>query len=448
MTFSRKPRRALPIARVLSPFAFAAVAGLGLAGAHAPAMAQKKDRKEQAAPKASYSKGFVAAYRPLEAILKNPAPDFAAAKAALPAVAAAAETPDDKMALGQAVVSIGQKSNDSATLREGIDMVLASGRADPTQQGPYSLLGAQLAYNAKDYTKALALYQGAIAAGETRDDPQLGVADSYIASGQVAEGLAYLSSQIEARKAAGQPVPDTWLKRGVASAYNNKLSAEAQRWALLYAKEQPNRTSWNDAVAIVINTSRYAPPEMLDLLRLARATGTMQTRDQYLEYVDAADARKLPQEVVSVIDAGVAAKLLTNDIAMVQDARSTASARIASDRTELPSLQRDASAAGAKLVTVMAAADTLLSYGKYPEAEAMYAKAASLAGANAPLIQTRQGIAQFYQGKHDEAQASFAKVQGPRKPIADLWALHSAQKAAGTVIGPAATAPAPAAAGS
>jgi hypothetical protein len=38
------------------------------------------------------------------------------------------------------------------------------------------------------------------------------------------------------------------------------------------------------------------------------------------------------------------------------------------------------------------------------------------------------------QGKHVDAQATFAKVQGPRQQIANLWALHAAQKAGGTSV--------------
>ena len=179
---------------------------------------------------------------------------------------------------------------------------------------------------------------------------------------------------------------------------------------------------------------------MLDLLRLARLTNTLRTKAMYLEYVDAADARKLPNEVVQVLDAGSAANLLDNNIQLVKDARTVAAARIAADKSELPALQRDAAASNAKLVTVMAAADTLLSYGKYAEAEALYAKAAAMPGANAPLVLTRQGIAQVQQAKYADAQATFAKVQGPRQPITNLWALYAAQKASGTTIAPAAAA--------
>jgi Flp pilus assembly protein TadD len=46
-------------------------------------------------------------------------------------------------------------------------------------------------------------------------------------------------------------------------------------------------------------------------------------------------------------------------------------------------------------------------------------------------VLTRLGIAQSDQGKAAEAQATFAKVQGPRKPMAQLWSAYAAQKAGG-----------------
>lgn len=434
MSFSRKA----VLRRALSPIALAAVASLGVVSISAPAMAQKKDKKEQAAPKANYSKGFVAAYKPVETILNSPTPDYAAAKAALPGVVAASETPDDKMATGRMMLSIGQKQSDQALALQGIEMMLASGRADAKMQGQFNFVGGQLAFNAKDYAKARTMTEAAIAAGYNENDPQAFLAETYFANKQYAEGLKVLNDAIAARKAAGQPVSETWVKRGLSVAYQNKLNADARRWSTLYASEFPSQTSWGDAIAIVVNTESYQSPEMLDLLRLARRTNTLRSKAMVLEYVDAADPRKLPNEVAQVLDAGVAAKLIDNNIQMVKDARTVVATRVAADAKELPALQRDANAAGAKLVTVMAAADTLLSYGKYAEAEALYAKAAAMPGANTPLIHTRQGIAQAEQGKYAEAQASFGKVQGNRQAIANLWSLYASQKAKGTTIAPSA----------
>jgi hypothetical protein len=428
MSFSRKAA----LRRFLSPLAIVAVAGVSVAGVNAPAFAQKK--KEQAAPKASYSKEFIAAYKPIETQANAAGTDFNVLKASVPTYTAAATTADDKFAAGRMTLTIGQKTNDYSLALQGLEMMLASGRSDPASVGQFNFAAGQFAYNLKDYAKARSYIDAAIKAGYTQNDPELLLAEAYFAEKQYAPGLKVLTDAMAARKAAGQPVPEAWVKRGLATAYSNNQTAEAHKWALMYARDFPSQTSWGDAIAIAINTGNYQPAEMLDLLRLARRTNTLRTRAMYLEYVEAADARKLPNEVVTTLDAGVAAKLVDNNVQMVKDARAIAASRIAADKAELPSLQRDANAAGAKLVTVMAAADTLLSYGKAAEAEKLYAKAAGMPGANVPLVLTRMGIAQLDQGKHADAQATFAKVQGPRQQIANLWALHAAQKAGGTSV--------------
>lgn len=431
MSFSRKAAQKIVLRRFLSPLALAAVASVGFGGVHAPALAQKKDKKEQAAPKASYSKEFIAAYKPVEEQANAAGADYNALKASVPTIVAVATTPDDKMAAGRMALLIGQKANDFALALQGVEMMLASGRTDATSLGQFNYVAGQFAYNLKDYAKARTYIDAAIKAGYTQNDPDILLAEAYFAEKQAAPGLKVLADAVAARKAAGQPVEEEWLKRGLAMAYQAKLNDEAARWALMYAREFPGQTSWGDAIAIAVNTGRYEKPEMLDLLRLARRTDTLRTGGMYLEYVDAADARKLPQEVMTVIDAGTAAKLIDGNVQLVKEARAEATTRIAADKRDLPALQRDAEAGGAKLVTVMAAADTLLSYGKAADAEKLYAKAAAMPGANVPLVQTRMGIAQLDQGKFADAQATFAKVQGPRQQIANLWGLYAAQKAGG-----------------
>ena len=59
----------------------------------------------------------------------------------------------------------------------------------------------------------------------------------------------------------------------------------------------------------------------------------------------------------------------------------------------------------------------------------MYAKALPLAGANAPTVLTRMGIAQVDQGKFAEAETTFKRVEGARRAIANLWALYATQQA-------------------
>ncbi len=95
----------------------------------------------------------------------------------------------------------------------------------------------------------------------------------------------------------------------------------------------------------------------------------------------------------------------------------------------LPSLEKDARAANATAVTAVASGDAFLSYGEAAKAEALYQIALGKPGVDQGRALTRLGIAQTDQGKYAEAQATFAKITGPRKPIADLWSAYAASKA-------------------
>ena len=80
--------------------------------------------------------------------------------------------------------------------------------------------------------------------------------------------------------------------------------------------------------------------------------------------------------------------------------------------------------------TLVVAGDTFLSYDQPAEAEEFYTKALTMAGIDLPLVLTRLGIAQYDQGKYAEAIETFGKVEGARRDLANLWAIHSAQKGA------------------
>ena len=231
MTFSRKAA----FRRILAPLAIVAVTGAGLASA--PAMAQKN-----AAPaKANYSKEFVAAYKTYEPLAKAATPDIAAMKAAIPSLTAAAQTDDDRLATGQAIVALGNAANDPALQLQGIDLMIQSGKVEASKAGQINLIGGQLAYNSKDYAKARTYLSKAVELGYTEGDPQALLAETYFAQNDAAGGLKYLGDAIAARKAAGQPVSETWVKRALATAYTAKLYPEAQKWVSSMRATSPIR---------------------------------------------------------------------------------------------------------------------------------------------------------------------------------------------------------------
>ena len=429
MIFTRRART--------SPIAMAIALTLGgtvlTAAIAEPAIAQdkkkeKKGKKGQAA--GNYSAEFLAAYQPLNTSAQA-GTDVAGLKASVPGLEALIVSEDEKMAGGGLIFTIGQKAADELLQLKGIGLMLASGKVPPENLGAYNYQAGTLAYRNNKFDDTRRYVQAAIDAGYTQNSPQVLIAESYFKEERPAEGLGYLTNAIGAVKAAGQPVDEAWIKRGLSVAYNARLQNEAFQYAKLYVSNYPSETSWGDAVAILLNTGGYQNPEILDLLRLARRTGGMRSDRLYLEYLDAADYRRLPAEVVSIIDEGYANGKLPKTNQLVVDTRKQAAARAATDKADFASTVKAASAANAPLRTVLAAGDVSLSMGNAAQAETFYAKALPQAGAEAATVLTRLGIAQLDQGKYAEAQATFDKVQGARQPIAGLWSAYAAQKAGG-----------------
>lgn len=412
--------------RLAFAVALATTAAIGMTAAATPAHAQKKP-KEQPAPKAQYSKEFVAVYQPVAQVV-NAGGDLVALKAQMPALVAAAQSPDEKFAVGQLVFNVGAKTSDIALQRQGLDLMIDSGKTPPADLARNTFAAAQLAYNAQDWATARRRAEQAAAAGYT-GDAELLVAETYFAQDQVPQGLDALDKAIARKVAAGQPIPEAWLKRGIAQAYRAKLEPQAMKYGGMYAQYYPSTTSWGDAIAIQRNFRNYDGQELLDIMRLAARANALRNERDYVDYITAVDARRLPGETQRIIDAGIAAgKLKANDI-FVTEARGIAAGRVKADLADLPGLERDARASASTSATAMAAGDAFLSYNQPAKAEEFYKLALTRPGVDTPRVLTRLGIAQLDQGKFAEAQATFAKVEGARQAIAQLWAIYAAQAA-------------------
>lgn len=423
--------------------ALASGAVLGVTAFEAPAYAKKKD-KEEKAQKADYSKGFIAAYTPIEALTKAEPKDNAAITAALPGLVAAVETPDDRFVAGNLLYSTGNQLKDSALQRQGVALMIESGKVPAANLGDYHFLAGQLAYRDEDWATARTQIMAAIDSGFTASDPQAIVAETYFAEENYLEGLKYLSAEVNKRVAAGMPVDQSWLKRGISTAYNNNYADTAAAFAAMNARLYPERDSWGDAIAIERNFGDFDNQATLDLLRLSDRTDSLRNERDYVDYIEAADARRLPGEVNRIVQDGIAAGLLAPDDVFVEESQSTAKARLSADQAELPALERDARKPASTALTATAAGDALLSYGRAAQAEEMYTIAMGKPDADMPRVLTRLGISQIDQGKVEAAKATFAKVTGKRAPIAKLWTIYAEQQAEPSA--PQAAAPAPAAA--
>ena len=432
--------------RMLSA-ALAAGVALGAVAIATPAAAADKTADAKGA-KTAYSKEFVAAAGPLQtkvaaiqaakAKVDAKAPgaqaEFDAAIAGAAAMETAAEAAimnaDDKLAAGQLAVNLGGFLDDIPMRQRGAKMILDSGKLDPAKVPDFQFYLGNFAYGNKDYATAAAALSAAVAGGYKGDEAAELMSDAYAKAGQPGQGLVALKKAVDARRAAGQPVPANWLKRANVIAYNAKLPSESLDWALTQVELYPSNFNWLGSAQLVRRFSNYGPNETIDLFRLMWRAGAYDNDpkllgNEFKEYVEAADPRRLPGEVVQVIDKGLATGALANSRQWASDMRNLASGCIAADKASLPA----APAAASNGVNLLSNGDAWLNYGDAAKAEAFFQAALGKGGVDKDRVLTRLGIAQFDQGKYAQAKASFAQVGGARAPLARLWLALVKQKA-------------------
>lgn len=387
------------------------------------------------------SKAFVEAAMPLqkklealEAQKKAGASDEALqaastdAKPMLDAAMAAASTPQDKLLAGQFGVTLGGLNGDLKARQQGAQMMIDSGQLKPDQLAQFQFYLGNFAYGNGDFQTAANALKASADAGYQNEALVPLLIQSYAKAGRAAEGLSTARAVIETRQKAGQAIPEDWLKRANAVAFEAKSGPDAIAFSTALVDQYPNDFNWLSATQVVRTFGQFDPQATLDLFRLMDRSGALNAERQYVigeykEYIETADPRKFPGEVVSLVDKGMAKGILKSSDTWATEAKTAASGRIAADKASLPGLMKEASSS-ADGKTALIAGDVALNYGNAADAEKMYALAAQKGGVDANVANTRLGIAQYDQKKFAEARASFAKVTGPRQTLAKLWTVQ------------------------
>lgn len=377
--------------------------------------AQGKDARAQA--KAQWDAALVA--------LGN---TVAADKGLIEQAFTSATSADDKYLAGQLALNMGNVAMDKVLQRRGLQAMIDSGKLPPADVAKFNYYIGGISFDMRDFATARTALAAAIAAGYTENSVDYLLAEAYIGDNQPAEGLKILLAAADKK---GASVDESWLTRGMVTAYKAKSLEFASAFGSRLVSFYPRQENWALTIAVQRDLGKYQSQDLIDLMRLMERTKSFSEERDYVEYIQSADPRRLPGEVLKVIGEGVAAGKLNASDPFVADAKSNASGRIAADKASFAGLERDARAANATAATAMAAGDTFLSYDMPAKAIDMYQIALAKPGVDAPRVETRLGIAQTDAGQYADAQATFAKVDGLRKPIADLWSAYAKSKAAG-----------------
>jgi tetratricopeptide (TPR) repeat protein len=408
-----KPARRLVSALAMS----AALAGASMMAA-APAAAQE------------YSDAFVDTYQPVADVVNAEGGDIASVSGQFPAIVAAATTPDDRFAAGNLLLQAGNKTTNPQLQRQGLELMVASGKTPPEQIGQFQFFIGSLAFNAQDYPAARTALEAAQAAGYTAPDADIPglIAETYFAEGNAQAGIDYVKQASERMEAAGGQVPERWLLKALQTAYSQQLVGPATEISALLVSNYPTERNWMNALQVVGALNEFEPQAQLDLLRLMRETKAMSDRSEFVRYIEAADPRIMSNEVQAVLAEGVAAGQLDASDTYYTEVKSIADQRASADQAEIGNMVAEAQSA-AEPQRAIEAGDVAWSLSDFAQAEAMYQLALDKGITDRDTALTRLGMSQAKQGKYAEAQATLEQVGGARAPIAQMWSLYAQSQA-------------------
>lgn len=411
--------------KIVSKMALAiALGGMVVA---APAFAKKEDKQAAASSVKATPAVQKAAF---DAQKAADAGDVATALTNYNTAKAAIQNDADKMMVGQIGYQIYTKNKDEALFSEALDLMLASGRAPQANQAKLYFAQGQIAYNKKDYAKALAAFQNAEKAGSTDPDLVPLIVESAALQGQTLQALQTLNDEATKRAAAGQPVPPEWYQRGVSIGYKNKnptdqaaINQLTLELCLKWVASAPQPQYWNAALEIYAQQFKLDNEGRLEMLRLLRAAGAMEGGDDYREYADDVYLR-FPNEAMQVLQEGAAkGKVNLTGKNDASDVMGIVKGKVAADKASLPSTDKAARAA-ANGKAALSTADAYVGYGDYAKAVDLYKVALAKGGVDAGTVNLHMGWALALSGDTAGAKAAFQAVTGVRKPIADFWLVH------------------------
>lgn len=366
------------------------------------------------APKITVSNKASKAIMALQTAVK--ANDVANIPARLAEAQAVAQTNQDRFAIAQLQLQAALATKNNASAAQAIDAMAASNVLDSQRIAQlYMGVGVE-AYNAKQYAEAASLFQKSAALNPQDPKAIKLLSQAYLAQGNKAQASATLMKALQMTTAAGQKADETLYKNAVAMAYEAKAPNAielARQWVAAY----PSPSSWQNAIAIYRNIQH--PTTSLDILRLARATNSLDGTGEYHEYAyEAADEANYG-EAKAVIAEGLASGKIKASDPVIQEIQGVLKAKSAPTAAELATAEQTA-----KIPTAyLRVGDRYYGAGNYAKAAELYREALAK-GADKDLANLRLGEALALAHDTAGATAAFNAVTGQQAPVAKFWLVY------------------------
>ena len=343
--------------------------------------------------------------------------DVAGARSAYSTAQSVAQGSDGRYLAGALLFRLGVDTGDRRLQLQGIDAMVASGVPTSDQLPSLYRNQASLAASSGDNKKAEAAL---LKLAELKpDDVEALIALAQIKATQkkASQALTLLDRAIAMKRGSGQPVPESWYKFAVRTAFDAKLVPETAKFARDWIAAYPSTENWRDAISDYRDIAALDKASDVDALRLMRFTRALAGERDYYLVAESLTKAGYAGEAKAVLDEGIAAKAVDAGKAPVA-ARPNAK-KIAADKAALAKAEKSA-LASATGTAALNAADSYFGFGQYEKAVPLYRAALQKGSVDAGLVNTRLGMALAMSGNKAEAEAALRAVTGIRTDLAAL----------------------------
>jgi tetratricopeptide (TPR) repeat protein len=313
-------------------------------------------------------------------------------------------------------------AKDNAAMASAIDAIAASGYESPAKIARlYMAVGSHF-YEAKQPAQAMALYQKGLALDPQSADLLINLGEAQSAAGQKAQAVSSFQRAIQIQSAAGQKPQEALYKTALSIAYDAKLPATGElsrQWVSAY----PSAESWRNAIAIYRNESHQDVEGTLDLLRLMQATGSLSTAGDYRLFMESAAEQSNFNEAQAVLDAGIAAKVVSPSDPSFRDDIAGIKAKPKATAADLEEALKSSPTA----INVIRIGDRFYAMGDYSRAAEVYRQALGRSGVDTNIANLHLGMALARSGDKAGATAALNAVTGQRADIAKFWLVYVKQ---------------------
>ncbi len=395
-----------------------ALAAAGPAIAQAPAAAAAPQRQLKVSPKAQ------PAIFALQTAVK--AKNSAAIPGLLSAAQAAAKTPDDRYAIGTMQLQAAIDTNDYPGLVAAADTMNANG-GTIADTGKIYLFAAQRMSAANQIAPATAALDKLTALDPNNGDALLLRSELLFQQKRVPESLNSLTQAITRAKAAGQPVPESWYQARVGRAYDAKMPA-VYGYSREWVAAAPSAVHWRDTINIYRNMSGLERQQLIDMMRLARATKALSGESDYAAWASSLINHGYPSEGLALLQEGAASGSIRLTSPSIAPLVTVARAKSPGEKALLTAAGKNApSAATAK--PAMLAADGFFDAGDYAQAASLYRTALTKPGVDKDLANLRLGMALSMSGDKAGAATALQSVGGTQAEVAKYWMVYTTGRA-------------------